>query len=85
MAARVGGGLRRAAGRTCELHTAKGSKPLADHVFAIITEPPSATEAEAFERWYVDRHMPDVLAVPGMVRARRYRLAGEPVRWMTIY
>src|SRR3546814_20275982 len=32
-------------------------------LFMIITEAPSAEEEAAFETWYVDRHMPDVLAV----------------------
>ena len=66
-------------------------EPMARHVFIIITEPPSVEEADAHERWYVDRHMPDVLAVPGMVKAQRFRMAADrerpeaPVRSLTIY
>jgi hypothetical protein len=64
---------------------------VAKHVFIIITQPPSRAESEAFEQWYVGRHIPDVLAVPGMVKARRYRLPedpktpAEPLKSVTIY
>lgn len=51
---------------------------MARHVFIIVNDPPGADEAEAFERWYVDRHMPDVLAVPGFVSAQRFQLAPDP-------
>ena len=58
------------------------------HVFMIITEAPPADQAQAFEDWYVNRHMPDVLAVPGFTAAQRYRLAPDPKlgeRFITIY
>src|SRR3546814_14665808 len=60
-------------------------------LFMIITEAPSAEEEAAFETWYVDRHMPDVLAVPGFTAAQRFRLApgpdedNAPARYLTIY
>lgn len=61
------------------------------HVFMIITEAPSPEEEEAFEAWYLGRHMPDVLAVPGFTAAQRYRLAPDPklpeapTKFLTIY
>lgn len=58
------------------------------HVFMIITEVPAADEAAAFEDWYVNRHMPDVLAIPGFTAAQRFRLAPDAEagdRFMTIY
>lgn len=61
------------------------------HLFMIITEAPSPEEEEAFETWYVDRHMPDVLAVPGFTAAQLYQLAPDPAlpqapaRFLTIY
>lgn len=61
------------------------------HIFMIITEAPSPDEEADFETWYVDRHMPDVLAVPGFTAAQRFRLAPEPdrpdapARFLTIY
>ena len=60
-------------------------------LFMIITEAPSAEEEAAFETGYVDRHMPDVLAVPGFTAAQRFRLApgpdedNAPARFLTIY
>lgn len=60
-------------------------------LFIIITEAPTPEGEAAFETWYVDRHMPDVLAVPGFTAAQRFRLAPEPdkpdapTRFLTIY
>jgi hypothetical protein len=36
-----------------------------------------ARDAE-FNRWYDDIHVPDVTSVPGVIRAQRYKLAGQP-------
>lgn len=39
-----------------------------------------------YERWYDDRHMPDMLAVPGFVSAERFTVVGEgPYRFLAIY
>ena len=35
-----------------------------------------AGEEQAFNRWYDDIHVPDVLSIPGMLAARRFRLHG---------
>jgi hypothetical protein len=42
---------------------------------------------EAFNRWYNDEHVPQVLQFPGVVSARRYRaLEGEDrYRYMAVY
>jgi hypothetical protein len=34
-------------------------------------------ELEEFERWYDNQHLPDVVAVPGVRSAKRYRLLSE--------
>lgn len=39
-----------------------------------------------YNRWYGRQHMPDVLAIPGMISAERYTCVGEgPHRYMAIY
>ena len=45
-----------------------------------------------FNEWYSGRHIPDVLAIPGIVSASRYELAGTqrisppwPYRYLAIY
>jgi hypothetical protein len=38
----------------------------------VLTNPAAGREAE-FNRWYDDEHLPEMLAVDGFVRARRYR------------
>lgn len=46
---------------------------------------------EAFNAWYSDRHIPDVLDIPGIVSAQRYELAdvqrvsAPPYRYLAIY
>ena len=46
---------------------------------------------DAFNRWYSDRHIDDVLAVPGFIAAQRFRLAAAsarqelPWRYLAIY
>jgi hypothetical protein len=46
----------------------------------------------AFNTWYDDVHVPDVLALPGFVRARRYRIRhglaqndGAPHEFVTLF
>lgn len=41
--------------------------------FLVLTRPVSGTEDE-FNRWYDEQHLRDVLAVPGFVGARRFRV-----------
>ena len=47
---------------------------------------------DQFNDWYTNRHIPDVLAIPGIVSASRYELAGTqrmtppwPYRYLAIY
>lgn len=39
-----------------------------------------AEHEEAFNRWYDEVHLGDILSVDGFVGARRYRLSGPPPR-----
>lgn len=42
-------------------------------------------DEEAFHRWYDETHLPDILACPGWLSAKRYRcLEGGP-RWVAVY
>lgn len=43
-------------------------------LFAALSKPAAGQEAE-FNRWYDERHVPDVIRVPGILGAARYRLA----------
>ncbi|WP_323810057.1 hypothetical protein [Sphingobium baderi] len=42
-----------------------------DYCFVVFTKPVAGQDVE-YNRWYDTRHVPDVLAVPGFVSARRY-------------
>ncbi|HKY14824.1 MAG TPA: hypothetical protein VJM33_07845, partial [Microthrixaceae bacterium] len=43
-------------------------------VLVVESRPASAERAAEYHHWYDDVHLPDVLAVPGFVSARRFRV-----------
>lgn len=45
-----------------------------DDLLLVFTNPADGREAE-FNEWYDTTHVPDVLAVPGVVAARRYAIS----------
>jgi hypothetical protein len=53
---------------------------------ALIVEsrPQSPEELEAFNRWYDDVHLPEVLAVDGFVGARRMKSIDDDA-WVAVY
>jgi hypothetical protein len=58
------------------------------HIFAVLTNPVEGREAE-FNAWY-DRHLHDILRLPGLVSAQRFRLSPEqsaatPYRYLVLY
>jgi len=60
--------------------------------FVVLSNPTAGNEAE-YNRWYNEQHLPDVLNVPGFVRAQRFKLSdvqmgGEPDnthRYLALY
>lgn len=62
-------------------------------VLVVYTKPLSPDQEDAFNTWYDDTHVPDVLRVEGIVAATRYRVAAAqppgtelPVqRYMAVY
>jgi hypothetical protein len=44
-------------------------------VFVVQTRPSDPSREDEYNRWYDETHIPEVLAVPGIVGARRYRLS----------
>jgi len=58
---------------------------MARHVFVVFTNPVDGKDA-AYNDWYDNRHLPDVLDVPGFVSAQRFKLsdtqrAAGPFPW----
>jgi hypothetical protein len=39
----------------------------------------------AFNDWYSNKHLQDVIAVPGFVSAQRFQVVGEPVKADPLY
>jgi hypothetical protein len=59
------------------------------HIFAVLTNPVEGREAE-FNAWYDNRHVHDILRLPGLVSAQRFRLSPEqsaatPYRYLVLY
>ena len=61
-------------------------------VLVVLTNPVSTEQEEAFNNWYDQVHVPDVLKVPGFVAARRYRVSdvqlegsGGDHRYLALY
>ena len=46
-------------------------------VFLVLSEPVSEAVDAEFNRWYDENHIPDGLLLPGIVKARRFRMAAE--------
>ena len=49
---------------------------VAEHVFLVLTNPTEGLEDE-YNDWYTNFHLDEVVAVPGFVSARRYRLSDD--------
>jgi hypothetical protein len=46
-------------------------------VYVVRTQPVSADRDDELNEWYDGTHIPELLAVPGFVSARRFRRVGE--------
>jgi hypothetical protein len=46
-------------------------------VYVVRTRPVSPERDDELNEWYDRTHVPELLAVPGFVSARRYRLVGD--------
>jgi hypothetical protein len=55
----------------------KGVSPMAPNLFIALTNPIEG-EDEAFNKWYDNQHVPEVLDVPGVVSAQRYDIVDLP-------
>ena len=65
---------------------------MAKYCFVVFSDPTPGKEDE-YNSWYDDVHLPEVLAVPGFVSARRLKIADVPAventtlpgRYLTLY
>ncbi len=48
---------------------------MARHVQIVLSNPVEARREAEFNEWYTNTHIPDLMTLPGFVRAQRYRLA----------
>jgi hypothetical protein len=46
------------------------------HVLVVLTNAVEGQD-DAFNKWYDEQHLPDVLAIPGFVAAQRYTIAPD--------
>jgi hypothetical protein len=62
-------------------------------ILLVRSGPASPETEDEYNRWYTEVHIPELLAVPGFVAARRYRLhaaagsadEGEPASYLAVY
>jgi hypothetical protein len=61
------------------------------HAFVVLTNAVAGREDE-FNEWYTNRHIPDVLTLPGIVAAQRFKLSEQqrrdppyPWQYLAIY
>ena len=64
---------------------------MAKHVFVVLTNATPGMEDE-FNDWYTNRHLADVLAIPGVVAAQRFTLSDHqraapphPYKYLALY
>lgn len=61
---------------------------MARYVYTVFSNAVAGREDE-YNSWYTERHLDDVLRIPGFVAAQRFRLALEdaaaPARYLAIY
>lgn len=50
---------------------------MARHVQIVLSNPVEAGREAEFNDWYTNQHIPDLMTLPGFVRAQRYRLANS--------
>lgn len=59
------------------------------HKLVVLSNPISEESDAELNRWYNEQHLPDVLAVPGIVSAQRFKMAcntsGPLYRYLAIY
>jgi hypothetical protein len=64
---------------------------MAKHVFVVLTNPVEGQE-DTYNEWYTNMHLEDVLKVPGIVAAQRFKLSDVqrdkppfPWRYLALY
>ena len=50
---------------------------MARHVQIVLSNPVEAAREAEFNDWYTNQHIPDLMTLPGFVRAQRFRLANS--------
>ncbi|MCU1397723.1 MAG: hypothetical protein JWN62_832 [Acidimicrobiales bacterium] len=54
-----------------------GKETSREGIFLTFSQPKSAEDDAAYNRWYDEHHAREALLMPGFVKARRFKLAGQ--------
>lgn len=57
---------------------------MARGIVVVSTRPASPEQEDEYNRWYSEVHLPEILAIPGFVGARRYRAPGTS-EYLAVY
>jgi hypothetical protein len=53
------------------------------HILVVVTNPTSPEQEKEYNDWYTNKHLDDVLKVPGFVAAQRFRLTQDSAKPLT--
>jgi len=67
-------------GRRVWASTSSGEAAMGEAIWMVATRCTDPAREDDFNRWYDEVHLPDILSVPHVVAARRYRLARDASR-----
>lgn len=56
-----------------------------EYLYILRAEFSDAEQEAAWNQWYEEKHIPELLTVPGFASATRYRERGEGRRYLAIY
>jgi hypothetical protein len=68
------------AGASGALHAAEAAPAPAETYYLLVFNQPVAGKEQEYNHWYDQQHAPDVVSVPGFVRAQRYVFASTQLR-----
>ncbi len=55
------------------------------YIYVVEAELVPGADAEGWNRWYDEKHVPELLSVPGFMTANRFRDRDDPNRYLAAY
>jgi hypothetical protein len=81
----IGRRIRNYHGETYALADAAGAMSPRPALLNVVSTEVAPEHADAFDRWYSEVHVPEIVSCPGWVCARRYRSLDSSARFLAMY